>query len=676
MKMKNMSKCVVAFLLMIFPLVELWAQDIPPMDGVPAYNKKFGKPTMEEMTMESYPLEPDADAVVLSQTCDVNYTMATVYDLKLNYDYKIRIKVLKDDGKKYGDFSIPFYSEDALQNKMEEEFYELTATSYNLNDKGKIEATKITPQLIREERVNEHYKVRKFSVPKVQKGSVIEVHYLLHSPRYYNIYDYDMQMNIPIIYQKYFMEIPAVLLFNVEAPKRPNVKSRIAAGHVNIETRNAIQSSSCNSNIYELEAFYMPPLRDVPLLWNVDDYKVKVVCDLKTTQFPGNAKYDVGFNWEQADRLILDQDEIGPRLNDKSKFKEELAASGIAEIQDEYKRICAAVRFLASRVAWDGNYRVIPESASSVIKKKSGNSADVNMMLINVFNDLGLTSYPVYLSTHRHGRLPIHASANAFNTFIVAVDVNQKTYFVDGTDPYGAIDVLSPNLCVSKARKIGKKINGSWVDLSRLATQSTIYSSNINVSADGTMTGDVSTNYLKNSARQLKHDYHGAKDSLDYVQSLQKKFDVTIDELKLVGHNQYGETVKSEIKFHKSGEATDDHIYVNPFVFNPMGESPFKEEERDLPVELPCKETVNYYVDINIPEGYEVEETPKGYELTLPDRSMTAKMVCRQNEGMVRLSFSFVCKNMLYSESQYTAVKQVYDMACQRMGDMIVLKKK
>lgn len=133
----------------------------------------------------------------------------------------------------------------------------------------------------------------------------------------------------------------------MEAPKRANVKSSIGSGHVNIENRSALHPASCNSNIYELEAFYMPALQNVPLLWNVDDYKVKVVCDLKTTQFPGNVKYDVGFNWDQADKLILDQDEIGPRLNDKSKFKEELAASGIAEISDEYTRICAAVRFLA-----------------------------------------------------------------------------------------------------------------------------------------------------------------------------------------------------------------------------------------------------------------------------------------------------------------------------------------
>ena len=339
-------------------------------------------------------------------------------------------------------------------------------------------------------------------------------------------------------------------------------------------------------------------------------------------------------------------------------------------------RISSAVRFLSDRVAWDGKYGNIPESASTVIKRKSGNTADINMMLINVLNDLGITAYPVYLSTRTNGRLPIHPSANAFNTFIVAVDVNNQTYFVDGTDPYGAINVLDPNLYVAKGRKIGKKIEGSWVDLTKFAKHITIYMSNISVSADGTLTGDVSTQYSKNAAREIKHDYYKAKDSLDYVHTLQKKFDVTIDALNLTGHTQYGNEVKSEIKFHKSVEATDDHIYVSPFIFNPMGESPFKEEERELPIELPYQETVNYYVDINIPEGYEVEETPKGYELTLPDRTMTAKMTCRKDESMIRLSFSYVCKNTLYEDNKYAAVKQVYDMACQNIGDMFVLKKK
>ena len=663
-------------------LLLLWSVTSPvfassaSLDAITTVNKKFGKPTMEEMNMTEYAQDPEADAVILMQSCDVVYSMTSMYDITLTYNYKIRIKVLKDEGKKYGDFAISYYIDD--NGKHMEEFNDFSAASYNLNEKGKIEASKVTSKLIRDERVGEHHMLRKFSVPMVQKGSVIEVSYRLFSTRYYSIYDFEMQKDLPIIYQKYFMEIPAVLIFNVEAPlQMSNVKSKTYSGKLNINSgADARNMKTCNSNCYELEAFNMPALRDVPYVWNVDDYAAKVVCDLKTTQFPNNPVYNVGMTWEQADKLILDQDEIGVHLNDKSKFKDELAASGISNIANEDDRIGAAVRFVASHVAWNGNYRNVPEFANTIVKKKNGSTADVNMMLINVFNDLGFTSYPVYISSRRNGRLPIHPTANAFNTFIVAVETSHGTCYVDGTDPYGAINVLDPNLYVTKGRKIGKKIAGSWVDLTKLAQHRTSHMSNIEVSADGSITGDISSQFLMNSAREFKLNYHKLKDSIDYVHTLQEKYGVTIDSLRLTGNNDYGTVVKRVVKFHKSAETTDDHIYVSPFVFNPIGDSPFKEETRELPIEMPTPVTVNYYVDVKIPVGYEAEECPKSYELTLPDRSMTVKMVCNKKEDIVRLSYTFICKKMKFESEEYTAVKKVYDMASQSMGDMIVFKKK
>ena len=59
--------------------------------------------------------------------------------------------------------------------------------------------------------------------------------------------------------------------------------------------------------------------------------------------------------------------------------------------------------------------------------------------------------------------------------------------------------------------------------------------SNIEVSADGSVTGDISTQYLMNSAREFKLDYHKAKDSIDYVHTLQEKYGVMIDSLGITG---------------------------------------------------------------------------------------------------------------------------------------------
>ena len=55
---------------------------------------------------------------------------------------------------------------------------------------------------------------------------------------------------------------------------------------------------------------------------------------------------------------------------------------------------------------------------------------------------------------------------------------------------------------------------------------------------------------------------------------------------------------------------------------------------------------------------------------------MTVKMVCNKKEDIVRFSYTFICKKMKFESEQYSAVKKVYDMASQSMGDMIVFKKK
>lgn len=670
-------KNIIILLLWISSLSLLHAQTVTMPTGVPAINKKWGKPTMDEMTMKDYPLDKEAEAVVLMQTCDVKYEMATMYDLTITYDYKIRIKILKEEGKKFGDFSIPFYSKEEGASIDEEEFNTFTATSYNLNEKGKIESTKLSPQHIRDERVNSNTKIRKFSVPQVREGSIIEVHYLRTSQRFYHIYDYCMQMEIPIIYERYFMEIPAVLQFNVEAPvKMKNVKTNVSYSYVLIEGSDPKRPQRCNANCYDIEAYLMPAIRNVNYVWNEADYAAKVVCDLKSAQFPGTAKREYGMTWEQADRLILSHDQIGPKLNDKSKFKDELATSGIASIADKNERIGAAVLFLASHVAWDGTYSNIPELASTIAKKRSGSSADVNLMLINVLNDLGFKSYPVYLSTRRHGRLPIHPSADAFNTFIVAVETNNGICYVDGTDPHGASNVLNPNLYVTNARMIGSKTKGSWVDLTKYANHRTNYQTTFSLSLDGKIDAEMMARYTKDSARELKNRYHNAKDSLSYVQSLQQDYGITINSIEMTGHNQYGDEVNSTVKYSKTVETSDDHIYVTPFVFNPMGESPFKDENRDLPIELPYPMSVNYIVKMNIPDGYMVEELPKDYQVTVPDRSMTIKMSCTSTDDQVRISFTYTCKSMFYAAEAYAAVKKVYDMAYQSMNDIVVLKKK
>lgn len=653
----------------------LWTVIVYAQNNQPELNLKFGKPTMEEMQMTEYAADPEADAVVLMKTCDVNYTLQTYYAMTLTYKVRMRIKVLKEEGKRFGDITIPIYRDD--DGKMMEELSGLTAVAYNLNEKGKVVSASATQQHMSTEQVNENYHVRKISVPQVKEGTVIEVKYELTSPFFQRINDYILQERIPVLYAKYQMEIPSNLQFNVQVPSQnPHVKCKVTAGSMTVGSNSGqMRVQTLVTNRYEIEAKDMPALKSDNFVYNAADYSAKVVCDLKSITTP-QGTYAYGQDWKKTDELILMQQEIGPRLNDKSKLAAEIREAGIAQLPDDKKRIAALVDLLLSHVAWDGHYALLPASESDVLKKKSGTSADLSMMLVGMLNVLDMKSSLVFVSTRRHGKMPIHPSTKAFNTIIVAVESELGTFYVDATDPCGDVNMLDPNLYVPKARMLSRHHKGEWVDLTKTAQGRTITTVTAELNADGLLTGECVTAYSGNAARSLRRGYLEAKDSLAYVSALQKKNQLTLQSLSMEGHQHYGGGARRTLAFEKQIESAGDHIYLSPMLFSPIVPSPFTQDQRELPVELPNREDISYTLEIRLPAGYEIEELPAKQEATNPDRSLTFSIAYEDLSDAVRLRYRFNVKSMLFEEHDYPTLKAIYDMAASHAEDMIVLKKK
>jgi hypothetical protein len=52
----------------------------------------------------------------------------------------------------------------------------------------------------------------------------------------------------------------------------------------------------------------------------------------------------------------------------------------------------------------------------TVLREGTGNSADINILLVNLLNKLAITSYPVILSTRDNGTLsPFYPSRSRLN---------------------------------------------------------------------------------------------------------------------------------------------------------------------------------------------------------------------------------------------------------------------
>ena len=644
--------------------------------SVQAQNLKFGKPTEEEINMTVYDKDPEAPAVVLCHLTTVNYQVDYLNYL-VDYDVKKRIKVLKEDGKAYANITIPYISN--LNEEYSQELIDdFRATVYNVEN-GKVVKTKIGKERVFTERIDEDYMLAKIAIPQVKVGSVIEYEYRLHSNIFYHIYDWNAQDEIPVAFAKYELTIPVFFIFNVETTGLQTLASQVKQGSIQFKTSsNSLQNlSSCHTNIYTCVGRDLRALKKDRFVWNVKDYFTKVTAELKGINSPNGTYRDVRKTWDQVDNVILSHADIGGRLNNHSKFREELAARGIAEIPSLQQKVMAVYKLLKEKVAWNGQYELLPRSASEVIKKGDGTNADLNMMLINMLGDVGVKAVPVVMSTRSHGRLPqTYPSLHKLNTFIVGIPNNGTWLYLDASCTDGYLNVLPANLYTDQARIIQKGTKGQWENLQKMGEGKTLVSVTAGLTAEGEMKGTASVLYTGNMAAEERRAFQTATDSVTFIADKAQRNNMEIIACEMTDHRNLAPTLKEEYTFTRQGDVTDDHIYINPYPEVPITSNPFLETDRLLPVEFPFKQVFNMTVRLTLPEGWELEEMPKNSRITTEDKSISGDILCSQGDnGDLVFQYKFRLNSIIYTNDKYDTLKQLFELFASRRRDMLVIKK-
>lgn len=643
-----------------------------------AQNLKFGKPTNQEWSLTQCSYDEEAVAVVLCKTIDVQFEMSAsftsfgsqYYDMSAgdishtgtnhyisesgineNYIVKQRIKVLKEGGQKYANIGVVYY-DNPSNREIREEFSEFSIMVFNQVN-GKVQKKKISPLPYTDVRIDDQYVERRFQLPDLQVGSIVEYQYTLSSNRFNHIYDLMLQEAIPVEYAKCQLEIPVVLDYSVEATIRPNINSTVTQGKIFLPQEMSVLQApkSVNSNIYNIVANKLEAMSSDDYVWSVSDYQARVVCELRSMHFPNSARTVLSSTWEQVDKTMYNERMLGDYLYKKSQLADETAALPAAE--GVQQRTAQALQLLHSKVKWDGQWALLPQKESEVLKKGSGNSASLNCMLINMLTDMGIDAAPAFISTRSHGALPqTFPAASKFNTVVVRVKDGFQDLFVDAADVNGAINIMNPDLYVDKARVVTRAKKGAWANLTTRAQAGTTVNATALVDASGKVTGTANITMQGNAARNYR--------------------------AKNPGVNPYEAIVKVEQPIQLQGEvAADGSISFSPYMAGLERPSALEGKDRQLPVELPYKETNSYEITIQVPEGYEVAQLPQSFEISTEDKNISARLYTAVKESSVSLQYHFNARQMFFKPTQYAAVKQVYDLILQHLStDVITLKKK
>ena len=170
--MNRFILCVAALVTMI---IQMSAQTL-------TLNKRFGKVSKEELEMTEYKPDSAAVAVVLYENRNIQVDLSAGGAFVKDVDVHMRIKILKEEGTEWGDFSVMKY----VSQSVPEIVTGIEVVTYNLEN-DKVVPTKMSREFIYTEDVSSSLQKISFYAQDVKVGSVIEMKYSIHSDRFWEI---------------------------------------------------------------------------------------------------------------------------------------------------------------------------------------------------------------------------------------------------------------------------------------------------------------------------------------------------------------------------------------------------------------------------------------------------------------------------------------------------------
>lgn len=626
---------------------------------------KFGKISEEELLMTSYDKDSTAEAIFLYDKGYSHFFSSDPYK-PMQFEHKFRIKILKKDGLGWADVVIPYY---ISSSGYDDDVTGLSACTYNYVD-GKIVKSKLDRSSIYIEKRNKNWKLKKFSLPDVKVGSVIEVKYTINSRYFGNLRSWDFQSTIPTAYSEYIVKIPEFLLY-----------TPIQRGYIRIDQEKKYESTYNTSiSCYNYTVSNVPAFKVEPFISNRRNYISSISFEIMAINHHGLQIYEeYATSWSEVIRDLYEHDRFGKELKKSLKFLELQATIIDTVAKNDMEKIRMAHDFMCE-ITWNGSSsKYVGKGIKTAYDKKLGNAADINLGLVKLLRELDFIANPVALSTRNNGILmPGQISESKLNYVICQVHVNDSYMLLDATDnklPY----FLLPERCLNETGRIIHPVNNKPVSLTSNVPSKATLMLNFKINTEEQilegMVQDKRENY---AAYKLRKKISTEKDQEDFLRKKEENNPgFVIKDFKTTDKDKKYKPITCSYNFIYENAITQagNILYFNPIILERKKETPFKLENRDYPVDFVYPFSHKLIFNIQLPEGYSVDEVPQSVKYVFGENSGTYLYRCQQVGGMIQIISELNIAKSLFSQIEYKELKGFYESVVAKQAENIVLVK-
>jgi hypothetical protein len=629
---------------------------------------KYGKVNAEDFkTM--YTTDSSAEAVVIYENGFVEFGMDGA-GIKMIKRYHVRYKILKRSGTDRGIVKIPLTR---YGNGYSELLRSFDGCTYNLEN-GKVIASKLKNESVFHEHVSCDFYQDKMSMPNLKEGSIFEYRYVLETP--YGVRSnpdaWYFQKDIPVAWSEYNMLIPVYLKYR-------NITGGFLKFFINKKESSRTNFSSgldLPATSYQYVVKDIPSFHEEKFITSQKDYLSKVNFELITVAVPGSIIQNYADTWDNVTKTSLKEHNFGEYLHQK-KFLKDIVQE-ISLIKDTTKKINAAFEYISKNIKWNKTLALVPfQDLLEVFENKTGNAAEINVMLVNLLKSLGLDANIVILSTRGNGEInELYPMMGQFNYTIACVTVNGKDILMDATDPFTKPGML-PERCLTGSGRLMKENGARFVSLQPTEKKACLEMLTAALNpASGEISGSSVISKGGYEAREIR-ELIQEKGEDNLVKEFKKSnAEWEIKNFKFENKDNISESMKLSYDFSFPENVSAATIYLNPMLSGKIMSNPFTEQNRIYPVDLIVASDNMFMATLKIPEGYTVESLPKAVSVMLPDNLGKFSYMINVAGADIKVSSRITLNEYYFDPTEYEVLKNFYDLIVQKHSEQLVLKKK
>ena len=610
----------------------------------------------------------DADSIAMAvQGMDTSAAARVLFDigerrfkrspLRMVEKRHVRIQILKESGKEYANIKIPFYKKEVVAR----------IDAQTILPKGDV--IKLKNRDIFEEGEKDGWRYKVFSIPGVQKKSVIEYKYVKET-QYLGVVDpWVFQRDIETALSRVTVIVPPGFNYTSIIKNMPEDKYTLT------------KETLLNPNRYKeakftWEATNLPPIKNEPYMTTINDYLGRLHFQL---QYYKDSYNYIKFiqSWDDVVDNILENYTLYLRGD---RDVSELAQRIIRDEVARDRKIQVIYEFIRDSIE-TGEYKGFTGynflNPDKIIETRIASAPEKNLLLVMMLQSLNIPTTPVAISTRSHGRvnqqIPRIAS---FNHILAYTKGYQGEYFLDTKDPQCPFTMLPPEdnvgtglvLQEERARFIKipapKSVNMKYVGIEQATLDSV---GTLRFKSVLRFEGYRNIYYRRYLSRAKDQETFVEKSIVDNIQNVK----VDTFSLENIDTKEAPLIVNLQCTVSDFAMVAGDKMYFPTTVFHKMKKNIFQYENRTYPVEYNYLRKNHEQIKILLPAAYTVTECPQTKVISINGHVYKKKI--KEENHQITCTRELLINKTFIMPQEYQIIRGFYSDVVQNDQSQVIL---